>query len=328
MLGAEVASFPSIQAQQMPYMGLFQENWVILNPAMLNHAQLEQKDNTLTINAWHRRQSLGIEGAPQQTNLRFEQIHTTSRDRSEINDPVMKWGLSLAKDQIAAFSTTSFSGNFAYIIELIPGTKISGGFNIGIFNQNIRLNQDQIKDWSNDQLLQNLTHQSRITLNADAGFLCRRMIFNNRRFYNWYFGFSATNLLKPVYNNLLGNSTIARNKPYWNVLFGCLLKPDDNYGNAYLEPTLWVRYFPTLTYITPLGSTPISLDVNLRLNLESQLWFAGGYGTSGNASVAFGYQFQGGTSKLKGGLMMNIPTIKSTNLGHSIEVSLGLALSH
>lgn len=316
------------QSQQTNYIGLYPENWVLINPAILDHAQFEKKDNLFMVNSSFRQQWLGFEEGPRQTTIRIEHILTTNRDRSEQNDPIAKWGLFFSQDKLGSFVKSGISGNFAYLIELQPGLKIAGGLNVGFFNQSTNLDPDQFQNWDNDVFAQGINTQRNWVMNADAGILIRKKVFRNRRFYDWYFGLSANQLANVGLGQVFDNGfTDIKRSPHYNLLWGCLLQPNDNYGNAFLEPTIWIRYLPNASFISPIGSSPVSFDLSLRAHLESHFWFGGGVGTSGNANAAFGYQYQKlrSRTKLKGGMMVNVPTSRRS-LGHSLEIFLGASL--
>lgn len=315
-----------VRAQQTPYLGLFQENWVLINPAFLDHANIEKDDNTIMVNSSYRQQWLGFDDGPQQMNLRFEHIITTDK-RGGWDEPLLKWGLGLTHEKVADFTSTGFLGNFSYFAQLSENMIMGGGFNVGVQSQGLRIQSSQFEDFGADVFAQNLNTKQNIQLDADAGLFFRKIVKNNSRFYHYYGGFSAQ-LKTARFKNELG-SLKDPSPPHLNVLWGCLIKGDQRYGNAYFEPSIWVRYLPGASYLNPIiGKTPLSVDLSVRVHLESQFWFGAGYGTAGNLSAAFGYQHVNngsGSAKLKGGLMMNVPT-SQRSLGYSMEAFLGIAL--
>ena len=146
-----------IFCQQIPYYAVFRENWLLLNPAVLNHSHLADKNKTLMLNFSHRQQWLGFEGGPKQSNSRLENL-VFGKYKNMNNIPKFKWGLGFENEKLGAFSSSGFFVNYAYILNLNLNTIVSAGINVSLGNSNYRLNSSTFLDWQNDipsQLLQN-----------------------------------------------------------------------------------------------------------------------------------------------------------------------------
>jgi hypothetical protein len=107
------------KSQQTPYLGLFQENWVLINPAFLDHAQLEKGENNMLINSSYRQQWLGFDEGPQQMNVRFEQVLSTDK-RDGWDKPLVKWGLGFTREQVASFTGTGLHSGRSVVLTVNP----------------------------------------------------------------------------------------------------------------------------------------------------------------------------------------------------------------
>ena len=94
----------------MPYFAVFRENWVLLNPAFLNHFYLEDKNRTMMINVSHREQWFGFNGGPQQSNARIENI-VVGRKKALNNVPRMKWGLGMENETLGDYASSGIFAN-------------------------------------------------------------------------------------------------------------------------------------------------------------------------------------------------------------------------
>lgn len=318
----------SASAQQTAYVGLFHENWVLLNPAFVDHASLEDRYTTTTINSSYRQQWLGFAEAPRQMNVRFEQIVTTDL-RGNWDKPQFKWGLGFTREQVASFTGTGLQGNFAYYIEPADGWQVGGGFNVGVVGQGIKLKAAQFEDWAADQHAQDLNALGQNWwLNSDLGISVMKTQQRGSYADVYYAGFSIPQIISANIKRDSAGVLSNDRPPHLNVLLGAL------FGGRYLdiEPSMWVRSLPGATfYPLLLKQSPISVDLSVKFSIKNDFnknyfWGAGGYSTSGYVNAAFGYQHSPNSTRLKGGLMMNIPVSQRT-LGYSVEAFLGIAIA-
>lgn len=318
-------------SQQTAYVGLFQENWVLLNPAFVDHANLEDRFNSIMVNSSYRQQWLGFAEAPRQMNVRFEQIVSSYLEKHWSQAPFFKWGLGFTREQIASYTGTGLQGNFAYYIEPATDWRVGGGFNVGVVGQGLQLDRSQFEDWSADQFAQNLGALGQNWwLNSDLGISVMKTVSRGENSILYYAGLSVPQIISA--NIKRDSAGVLSNKrpPHVNVLWGALI--ESPYLN--IEPSIWVRSLPGVNYYPLLiKKSPVSADLSVRVSLKnpsnkSYFWAGGGYSTSGYLNAAFGYQHSPNrsTTRVKGGLMMNIPVSQRT-LGYSVEAFLGIAIA-
>lgn len=312
------------KGQQVPYYAVFRENWVLMNPAFLNHFYLEDKNRTLNINISHREQWVGFEGGPQQSNARIENI-AVRKKKILVNVPSMKWGLGMENERLGASSSSGIFGNYAYFFNLNKTTFLSAGLNLSLSNQRFRLDPTTFKDWDNDLPSQLFGSEQRWYGRMDAGiFIKNKSQSKNSSINHWYVGLSTQQL-----------STLLGKKPHFNFLAGILIG-DSNKGGTfgtYWEPSIWIRYLPGATYNALNFKSPISTDVSLRFFMKDKIWLGSGLGTSGNISLETGYIFHNAKNmnsmlvpKIKTGIMCNIPVLGAT-FGYSVEAFIGIGLA-
>lgn len=322
-----------IFCQQIPYYAVFRENWLLLNPAVLNHSHLADKNKTLMLNFSHRQQWLGFEGGPKQSNSRLENL-VFGKYKNMNNIPKFKWGLGFENEKLGAFSSSGFFVNYAYILNLNLNTIVSAGINVSLGNSNYRLNSSTFLDWQNDIPSQLLQNNAEWFGKVDFGvFIKQKLLKNNERINQWYAGASIVQLSS--FELFKSNGTLNTfRKPHFNFLAGIMIGNStykNGFGN-YWEPSIWIRYLPKSDLNFGNIKLPVSTDFSLRYFYMNKIWGGAGIGTSGNLMMETGYVFQNArknrnylSPNIKSGLICNIPMLMTT-FGFSIEIFMGINL--
>ena len=323
-----------LQAQQVPYFAVFRENWVLLNPAFLNHFYLEDKNRTMMINVSHREQWFGFNGGPQQSNARIENI-VVGRKKALNNVPRMKWGLGMENETLGDYASSGIFANYAYLFNISNTTFISAGLSFSFSNNRYRLDPLTFKEWGKDIPSQLLENEVRWLGKADAGvFLKHKSQGRYSKIDHWYIGLSTIQMASVDVAGRGGVLDVVK-KPHFNFLAGMLLGESNKGGSlgTYWEPTIWIRYLPGATYRALDLKSPISTDVSLRFFVKEKIWGGGGFGTSGNISLETGYIFYNSKKsrnwmvpKIKTGVLCNIPVL-GTTFGYSVEAFMGIGLA-
>ncbi len=329
--------FPQFElmAQQSAYYAIFRENWVLLNPAFLDHFFLEDKERTLMVNASYRQQWIGFEDGPKQLNARLENI-VVGKKGADKNIPFWKWGFGIGNEKIATFNSCGLYGNYAYLMQLNEQTHMAAGFSASIFNHRFRLDPDAFQDFEADPLAQSVQGSIRWLANLDAGVFLKHKSYNGQSgIDHWYLGMAATQVLSVNIRTESENGVLATDrKPHFNLLTGVLFgRGGRAVVTSFWEPSVWIRYLPGTSYQTILGNSPLSADLALRFSIGDKFWSGLGFGTSGNLSIEFGYNYHNAfqrkdtqAPKVKTGMLFNAPLIGPAP-GYSVELFMGVALA-
>jgi type IX secretion system PorP/SprF family membrane protein len=323
-----------LQAQQVPYFAVFRENWVLLNPAFLNHFYLEDKNRTMMINVSHREQWFGFNGGPQQSNARIENI-VVGRKKALNNVPRMKWGLGMENETLGDYASSGIFANYAYLFNISNTTFISAGLSFSFSNNRYRLDPLTFKEWGKDIPSQLLENEVRWLGKTDAGiFIKHKTQGRYSKIDHWYIGLSTIQLASLDLFSKGGGLDLVK-KPHFNLLAGLMLGEPGKGGRfgTYWEPTIWIRYLPGATYQILNIKSPISTDVSVRFFVNEKIWGGGGFGTSGSVSLETGYIFNNMKKqrnilvpKIKTGILCNIPLL-GTTFGYSVEAFMGIGLA-
>jgi hypothetical protein len=324
-----------VHCQQLPYFSACRENWVLLNPAFLNHFHLEDVSRSMLINFSRRDQMLGFKGRPQQSHARFENIISGKKNGAS-NMPKMKWGLGLENESLGSNSSSGLFANYAYMFKLNANTFISAGLTLSFSNHSNNLNPLSFKEEENAEVLESLNGIMQVG-KADVGIFIKHKIKNrNSKIDHLYAGLSSLQISSIYFSHIDKMGTIK--KPHFNLLAGAIIGDVGKGGiiGTYWEPTIWIRYLPKATFLL-LNSqninVPISIDFSIRYFLKGKIWLGGGIGTSGNINFETGYSIYNPNKKkdwsipkIKTGILCNLP-ILGTNSGYSLEAFVGIGLA-
>lgn len=297
-------------AQQIPYYGNLQENWIFFNPAFVNHAYLENDDNIFLLNL-SRRQNLGKFGySPVQNNVRIENISEGMKT---------KWGLGFTQETLSSFLGWGAYGNYAYTVKINNEWSIAGGLSLHFQSQEIKLNPDEFENYDTDLFAQQLDGQISHYLSFDGGIYISRRVTRDKSAIDCYGGISAVQFANVPLPN---NSGIVK-VTHWNGFFGGIIKGENE--DIFFEPAIWVRYLPRATFYN-FGhwlKVPVSADLSLKWQLDPHFWIRGGYSTAGSFNGAVGCVVDR-DRKINLGILINSPR---PNLGTTVESFLSFQLN-
>lgn len=265
-------------AQQKPHYTQYILNNYILNPA------LSGIENYTDVKLSHRHQWVGLQDAPVTSYL---SIHGSigkkdhPRPNTSIIDPYADpenprgnkyWedyeaanphhgvGLQVINDQAGPFQNTSLMGTYAYHMRLNKKTNIAAGIGLGF--SSFRLNTNKLffgEDFPVDPAIASGGVLGRARLNANAGL----WVYSDK----YFIGLSANQLLptKIEYAPNLVRLTDGKLQPHLFATAGYrfLIQEDFN-----LIPSVMVK---------KVGSIPVQVDVNAKLQYRDLLWVAASY---------------------------------------------------
>lgn len=316
----------TIWAQQITNYSFSSYNWQLFNPATINYLNTAGEDQSLFLDASYRNQWLGVEGAPTSYNIRFEKVPKIG-SFSYRDDAPIKFGLYATQDKADAISQTGVYGNFAYIIQMDRENFLSIGLNAGAFQYKLQADKIDFRDVSDPSAVdQNQWH---------ADFALGAFFVSKERFYigvsipqTFNFKLSSRDAEKSFFDT--------ERVPHVYFLGGGFIPLSSNRGTkSFIEPSILLRYVNGISNIGLIGNSPISADVNFKLQWNSLLWGGVGFGTSKNLHFEMGtflkmggYSRRRGGNALKIGLAYDYPLgFSGLQLGQTAEIVLGMAFN-
>lgn len=275
-------------AQQGVQFTQYMFNKIYYNPGVTGSG------GAICINALHRSQWVGFEGAPTTQNV-------------NINAPIAKLhgglGLSIANDQIGYFQNIEVGLNYAYQLRLSSGTL---GFGLGLVLKNNAVNNAAWVPSDGIFTDESLTANNTSGLAFDPSF---GVYYESTDFWA---GVSSINLsesttdLDASTNNAIVNYTNAR---HYYIMGGY---------NWNIPSTNW-RLMPSTLIKTDLNSSP-ALDVNIMGMYNNKFWGGVTYRLQDAVAVNLGYQV---LPSLKAGYSYDVGTSAlSQQGGGSHEIML------
>jgi type IX secretion system PorP/SprF family membrane protein len=243
----------SIFAQQDAMYTHYMYNTLAVNPAYAGTR------DALTVTALNRSQWVGFDGAP---NTQTLTIHTPFKRKN------IGLGLSLINDKIGPIRTTSFYGDFAYIIKINDKSKLSLGLKGGASLFQANLSSLDLNS-QNDVTFQNNT-LSKLLPNFGFG-----MYYYRKQFYA---GISSPKLLQ---NNLKIKSSSIVMKPeqkHYFFIIGSVFKLTKKLD---FKPTALVKV---------TESAPIEVDLTGTFVLNKKLILGATYRTGDALAALLGFQ--------------------------------------
>jgi type IX secretion system PorP/SprF family membrane protein len=242
-----ITFFLAARAQQDAQFSQYLFNGLYINPAYAGYK------SDFYINAFHRSQWTGLNGAPVTTSV--------AADGSVADDKV-GLGLLVQRDQIGAQGTIAAYGNLAYRIQIgeDENSRLAFGIGAGIVQSGIdgtRLNPVQ----SGDNYIPT-GNQSFILPDARIG-----VLYTNDKYF---VGASVDNLL-PQYMNTSKNAAalgVPVPKPHSYFTTGAIF----NLSND-------IKFRPSIL-IKDNSSVPTSMDVNTYFLLNERIWLGATYRTA------------------------------------------------
>jgi type IX secretion system PorP/SprF family membrane protein len=318
------------KAQQTPFTLFYRNNWQFVNPAAIDRAHyLTSNTKPTVINVGSRAQWLGLDGAP----LFYFASAEYCPERPQTL-PHHKFGVTAFGDQTDALGTYGFYGNYSYYFPLgySRGKVLHIGISPGFIWSN--LNTDKLRGEPGTNPL----NDPAVANNNQRGyfdFAFGALYRNSDRFY---FGVSvpqtfSLNIYQSGNNNNKAPLFKTQRIQHFNVHCGWFIRRGAYDLSASgeettwtLEPSVWVRITPGITYATLIPSNPFSIDANFRAHYRQKFWFGAGGGTNGIANLEAGFYANMNEAKMQVGIGYGVPVIKKIFLGHSVELTASLYL--
>lgn len=256
-----------VYTQQLPLFTQYREYHGYLNPAAINSDYLLYESN-LAVSASYRSQWGEVEGGPRDLFLKGEFLWRTDGAFDLLS------GAHVIRDEADPFSFTGAYLRFAAVLADDPYFgALALGFNLGLLQYRVTTDDLQVRE-ANDPRLTS-AGQSLLSPDIGAGIFYHRQLLNGDNIYG---GFSIPQLaaLELAFQGRSSQFSIQQERHFFFLLgYYHYLK-----DGAFIEPSAWVRHVPGL---------PLSVDLNCRYTLASQLWMGAGISTQGAMHLEAGY---------------------------------------
>jgi type IX secretion system PorP/SprF family membrane protein len=232
-------------AQQEAHFTQYMYNTNVINPAYAGNR------NVLSLNAIHRSQWVGIEGAPSTQTL---SLHSPMGRKVGL-------GLNILSDNIGASSIKNVNTDFSYTLTLNEeDLKLALGIKAGIHSLNVDFNRLLVSDNTDSSIQNNNFNKISPTVGV-GGYLFTK---------SWYVGLSSPNFLETKY---FSNSSVSRvNERIHAYLIGGYVLD--------INPNL---KFKPATLLKMVNGAPLSLDLSANFLINRKFTL----GTSYRLGAAF-----------------------------------------
>jgi len=248
----------SLLAQQDAQYTQYMYNTLSINPAYAGSRDV------LSIVGLHRSQWLGIDGAPRTNTL---SLHTPIGYMRKVG-----LGFSVINDEIGPVDETYISGDFSYTIETKYNSKLSFGLKATAQLFSVDFNLLNIYDYDDPEYLTQIDNSFKP--NVGLGI-----------FYygdNYYFGFSAPNLLETEHFDVSYNDSAAyissQDRVNYYVIGGYVFTLNDS-----------VKFKPAVLAKIVDGA-PLQLDVSANFLINEKITIGAAYRWSAALSFLAGFQ--------------------------------------
>lgn len=275
-------------AQQDLQFTQYMFNKIYYNPGVAGSS------DAICVNAVHRSQWVGFEGAPTSQNI-------------NVNAPIKKLhgglALKLANDQIGYFQNINVGLGYAYQMDLADG-KLGIGVNFELFTSSVNNAQWISPDpLATDIVIPN-ENASGVTVDGSFG-----LYYQND---TWWAGLSSARLAESPtsFTSTFIGITKFYNRRHYYVMGGY---------NWEVPGTNW-ELKPSLLLKSDFGASSV-MDVNITGVYNNKFWGGVSYRLTEAAAVNIGYQF---TESLKAGYSYDIPISEISQQGggsHEIFLS-------
>jgi len=259
-----------LQAQQLPLFTQYRDNSTIINPAMLSSDYLAYENN-ITIGASYRTQWVSIKNNPITQTIHGDYFNSAG------GGVTLLAGGYLINDQTGP---TGFTGVYGKVGGVLTDDPYFGGLsfalNFGVVQYRVNTSEIKLRDPFDAIPFQD---QSKIFPDVglgvyyyqkmDGGFLDEDYVYG---------GISIPQVLglNLQFEDLTGDVSTQRVQHIYATAGIYKFFKNDNF----LEPSIWLRYTP---------NAPISLDINLRYQMNSGIWVGTGGSLSGNYHFETGF---------------------------------------
>jgi type IX secretion system PorP/SprF family membrane protein len=263
-LALALSSIATALAQQLPLFTQYRDLSGIINPASVSSDFILSGTPTL-VGATYRRQYVGQSASPTTQVLYGEHIFNGSGGAFSLLT-----GGYLMNDQTGPTGLTGFYGRIAGLLTEDPQYGgFSAGLNLGVVQY--RVNASELHPRDKDDVL-TLTNQKKTFPDVGVGVEFYRKVSSSGSADDVFrIGASVPQVigLNLDFKTDKGTYYIKRlQHVYAHASFIHFTEEDDRY----IEPSAWLKYAP---------NTPISVDFNLKFQVNSSFWLAAGGSTGG-----------------------------------------------
>jgi len=258
-----------LEAQQLPLFTQYRDNHTIINPAMLSSDYFVYENN-ITIGASYRTQWADIKNHPVTQTIHGDYLHAGG------SGVALLAGGYLINDQTGP---TGFTGIYGKAGGILTDDPYYGGLsfalNVGLVQYRVDASELQLRD-AGDQVP--FDNQSKLFPDVGLGVYYYRLLDDGWFDGDYVFGGISIPQVMGLdvdYNDLTGDISLKRIQHFYaNIGMYKFLRND-----KFLEPTVWVRYAP---------NAPISVDINLRYQMNHAFWIGVGASIAGNCHLEAG----------------------------------------
>ena len=261
----------TIEAQQLPAVAFYQQNWTLLNPASIPREAIDLRTVSTLFNLNYRRQQHVVPSqAPTILDGRVE--HLMSSD----GDNYTKLSAFINNENDGLINTTSLNANYARLMKLgfranrtrarsLSFGDLALGGTLTFRRRTIRA--DEVV-WNNPSLFSPIQHNY-LSLNVGGFWYVNlphreKLKWSEYTYYHYemeipepygYLGVSTIQTLQA------GQTDYFRDVNHWNGIAGVVWR--------HLELSTWLRYVPNLVYVNQNDKTyPISTNLSLRYSYK------------------------------------------------------------
>ena len=318
----------SINAQQLGFYALYQENWQVLNPAAPNTVFFKPKIQLLNVfNLAYRQQWIGVKGSPSNYNVHYETMFYSRSSKGL----AAKMGGGLYGESAGPLLNNTLYFNYAYPINLGSQRSYRGGqhklyigFNAGYLNQRINFTGKNLsfKDGL-DNTVQSIIGDQKL-LNGQSFFeLTPGLFYTNTE--SFYVGLSSPRLVNA--GRVTEKFNVINSKPQVHLIAGGFNE------NRRFQPSLWLRWQSEIDYLSVIQNNPISATLNVKSQINESVTLGAGISTGQwfhlQAGWALGNQQRGsmsGDQSMMLQLSYDLPISKTGfNLGQTAELCFVIA---
>ena len=269
LIFALIYCFQSVQAQQTPLFNQYRDQANIINPAFIGDDYFI-RDNNVTIGLSFRSQWTGLDNNPVTQALKGDYIF-------ENRGVSLLTGGYIINDRTGPTGLTGVYGKIGGILSDDPyWGGISFAITAGI--QQFRIDTDRIILREQNDII-NAGEQNQITPDVGLGVFWYHNISGG--FFNEDFVYAGASVPQVLGLNINfaddnGEYNLKRKQHFYAMVGMYKFLSED----SFLQPSAWVRY---------VANAPVSVDFNLRYQINESFYFGAGSSLSGNFHFETGF---------------------------------------
>jgi type IX secretion system PorP/SprF family membrane protein len=318
-----------LNAQQLGFYALYQENWQALNPAAPNIVILTaNKPPRDVLNIGYRQQWIGVKGSPSNYNIHFEHLIKT-KNRANFGKLKPKMGGGIYGESAGPLLNNTLYFNYAFPLTFSGrrGTNVLYlGFNAGYLYQRINFeNRDlNFKDGLGESTIQSIIGAQK-QFNGHFFELTPGLFYTNSE--SFYVGLSSPRLVNA--GRVSAKSNVLNSTPQVHLIAGGFNE------RRTFQPSLWLRWQSGIDYLSVIQNNPISATLNVKSQISKSIMVGAGISTGQWLHLEAGWALggnQGGygisDQSIRLQLSYDLPISKTGfNLGQTAELNFIFAFN-